>query len=358
MIHACKKTAILFAGIFIYLLLSYPFISSAQFAGSPRRMIIFSPVNSGELFILREKATLGYRLSDTSPLEIGQVSRIRQDSVYIENDGHRVPDFFEIRILPFPHNPPGPFSHNENHNFSEGVRYSRSYPITWHIFYPPDSLYPVHGAISRYIHSIRREMTDEKMNYCCNPLDFKNFLKVNIAKLVHLEVAAAYERRIGTRVSWETEVGYQFGIRSADAHYNNSYPLYNYNGLTFLTYPKFYLKGTRIYLGIAALYKYLYFTDVRTSFHHAGGEGGALEDQTRHDFGLSIRVGNMKRNGNFIVDWYIGLGYKIALIHAVDHGSYFYHDSMDYHEYDMPEVSDFYLFMPIVNAGIKIGGCF
>jgi hypothetical protein len=281
--------------------------------------------------------------------------RIHLDSIYIFNTGYRIQEINRIGFhnIALPHH--SPFSKTTDFDPAEKWIYSAEDSASWHVFYPPDSLYHHQFGFNSYLHRIKRFVHNEKMDKYCNPFRYGNFLKINIAKLIHLEFAIAYERRIGKKLSWETEAGYQVGVRNADAHYMFNYPLYNYNGFTVLTYPKYYCINSRTYIGLAFLYKYLYFTQVRTGFQDTGGEGGSLQDQFRDDYGLSVRIGMTKRFGNFILDLYGGLGYKYVTIHQVIYGYYLYHDSSQYHAYDTPEIYNETLYMPIVNFGIKIG---
>lgn len=67
-----------------------------------------------------------------------------------------------------------------------------------------------------------------------------------------MELAISYERQIAKRFTWETEISAIIGFRTAPAYYDIDYPLYNYSGFSFTTYPKFYF-NPRTYLGIVRL---------------------------------------------------------------------------------------------------------
>ena len=154
------------------------------------------------------------------------------------------------------------------------------------------------------------------------------------------------------------ETGIEIGIRSADASYFINYPLWNYNGFSFLTFPKFYIVSPRTYLSCVVLYKYLYFNGVRTGFLGGSAEGGDLQDQYRSDYGLSIRIGTMKRFGSFVLDLYAGLGCKYVSVHQLIYGSYEYHDSGTLHWLNpehTPKIADKGVYMPIVNFGLSLG---
>jgi hypothetical protein len=224
---------------------------------------------------------------------------------------------------------------------------------------PPDSVYYNLGTFhiynSRLVHQARSEKHERRF-----PLLYRNFVKVNITKILHLEMAFSYERFISRKLTWETELSAIFGVQSADAYYTINYPFYNYDGFSVTTYPKFYIINSRTYLSPTFIYRYLWFTDVRTGWP-GSNENGELQDQYRNDFGLSLRVGFMKRYGKFVIDYYAGAGIKYIKLHQLVYGSYYYHDSNEMHwsnEDHSPNVYDKNLVRPVINAGIKIGFAF
>jgi hypothetical protein len=193
------------------------------------------------------------------------------------------------------------------------------------------------------------------------PFLYNNFLKINISKLFHLEIAFSYERLINKKFTWETEVSAIFGVTSADAHYTINYPLYNYSGFSVTSDPKFYIINSRTYLAPVFMYRYLWVLGMRTSWPDKGGNSSTLQDQYRNDFGLSLRIGVMKRYGKFVFDYYVGGGIKYILLHQLVYGSYYYHDSSTMYWFNADHsanTDDRRLFGPVINAGIKIGLAF
>ncbi len=189
---------------------------------------------------------------------------------------------------------------------------------------------------------------------------YNNFLKWNITKLAHLEVAFSYERLITETLTWETELSAIFGVQSADAHYQIPQPLYNYNGFSVTTYPKLFLINSTTYFGAVFMYRYLWANDIRTGWPDQY-ESGLLQDQYRNDFGISLRIGIMRRYGSFVVDYYFGGGVKYITLHQLVYGYYQYHDSGSmrwYHEDHSPDVYDKALLGLVLNLGIKIGLAF
>ena len=227
----------------------------------------------------------------------------------------------------------------------------------WQIICPPDSVFRYANKWHNYLYRLRHVANGERQE-TRNPLITKNFLKWNVSKLAHLEVAFSYERLIAPNLTWETELSAIFGVKSADAYYMNNYPLYNYNGFSVTTYPKFYLINPRTYLSFVFMYRYLWATDIRTDWPDGGNGNGQLQDQYRNDFGLSARLGIMKRYGQFVVDYYLGAGIKYIMLHQLVYGMYEYHDSSQmiwYNPDHSPTVQDRIIYGPVVNLGIKIG---
>jgi hypothetical protein len=307
--------------------------------------------------VIREKSALYYSQNNEGPFIKEVVLRIKADSLYVDDHSFIFSDLNRIAFAePGKLSPGDPFHHG-----SETVHYrlvySREDSASWHIFFPPDSIYEKNSGVAKYLLRIRHLLVEEK-NISRNPLVFGNFLKFNLAKLIHLEFSISYERKIAKKASLEIETGYTVGIRDADAHRTFNYPVYNYNGITLLASSKLYCISNRTYLAAGFQYRYLWFNGVRTNYPGKDAEGSVLQDQVRNDYGLSLRIGCMKRNGHFIVDWYAGAGCKIVDIDWVSLGYFPNSDSKAYHAYASPESNHTVKFEPIINFGVKIGGCF
>jgi len=326
---------------------------SAQPFGHPKRTIIFSPVNSGMLLFLKEQGGIYYNLSDSGMMQHSTISNIHNDTVWFDGKHCQVKN---IEQIGFATQAPS-FQMMQTGHSSIQCIYSRKDSSRWHIFYPPDSIYKNKFTYDDYLHRVKGFLHREKADKINNPLVYNNILKINLMKLFHLEFAVAYEFRMAKNVSFEIETGYLIGVRSADASYQFNYPLYNYNGFTFLAYPKIYL-GSIAYLGITCQYRHLWFNGVRTYYPDDGSGGGYLQDQVRNDIGGALRFGLEKRYGRFIVDWYVGGGVKFVYIDQVLYGFYEYHDSNEYVPYPTPRTGYATKLEPIINFGIKIGAGF
>ncbi|MGA2822214.1 MAG: hypothetical protein ABSE72_01685 [Bacteroidales bacterium] len=279
----------------------------------------------------------------------GQVKLIKTDTLFFNDTLVKVSDidklFFQSKFA-FPDQP------QYNENTPAYVAGSHN----WQIICPPESAYSSPWSYKVYMQNLA---TQEKKDHISStdPLAYKNFLKFNIIKLAHLELALSYERLISKNFTWETEFSAILGIPSANAYYTIDYPLYNYSGFSVTTYPKYFFYSGG-YLGIVMMYRNLWFTGVRTDWPDKGDGSGALQDQYRNDFGLSLRIGLMKRYGKFVIDWYLGGGIKYIMLHQLLYGIYEYHDDNQMwwkHPDHSPDVNNRILFGPVINLGIKIG---
>ncbi|MCX6251806.1 MAG: hypothetical protein NTX61_13770 [Bacteroidetes bacterium] len=352
----------LFFIITVILLFSFPgneVIAQPGKFGKPANPVIVFSYNPGIkrfIPIIREKKILVFSTDKDPVLQKGRVTRIISDSIYINYTGYRMKDFSFIGFSPFIHHIPDSSELERNNDLQRKV-YLRKDSSSWKIIYPPDSIYRGHFSYTGYLHHMNHLIKKEKFQKF-NPLVFDNFLKINISKLFHCELALSYEVLLSEKITWEMEAGIEIGIPGADASYFINYPLWNYSGFSFLTYPKFYIISPWSYLSCVILYKYLYFNGVRTGFLGDGADGGDLQDQYRSDYGLSIRVGTMKRFGNVVLDLYAGLGCKYIWVNQIIYGSYYYHDESTIHWYNpdhTPKKEGKGMYMPIVNLGVSLG---
>ena len=330
----------------------------------------------------------------------GRIVHIQSDTIFFSDTFVKVIEIKSLvsnRMTSLP-SMPGPF-HQEH--LQSGFEYFAGSPDK-QIICPPESAYQSYWSYNLYVKGLIREVKKARSNEL-NPLSetmnpllgknnvagdsayqasdadnllsstkvssdsisgarhYNNFLKWNLTKLAHLEVSVAYERKIADQLTWETELSAIFGVQSADAHYTLQQPLYNYNGFSVTTYPKYYVISPTIYISAVFMYRYLWATGIRTDWPDKGSGNGKLQDQYRNDYGVSMRIGIMKRYGIFVVDFYLGGGIKYIMVHQLVYGSYLYHDSSQMHWYNedhTPIVKDQVLLGPVINGGIKIGVAF
>lgn len=330
----------------------------------------------------------------------GRVAGISSDTIFFRDSFVCVQDiqrlvFNNLREMP---SMPGPFPHS---NRPVEFAYVAGSPAQ-QIICPPDSIYKSRWSYQLYVKGLVYEAKNARnkerspFSETTNPLirqnttatdsgylasdtgnllsnakvlpprgketrHYNNFLKWNVTKVAHLEIAFSYERLIAKSLTWETELSAIFGVQSADAYYQIPQPLYNYNGFSVTTYPKYYVMSPTAYVGVVFMYRNLWATGIRTDWPDEGSGNGKLQDQYRNDFGLSLRIGIMKRYGTFVVDYYFGGGVKYIMLHQLVYGSYLYHDTGQmywYNEDHSPIVTDQTLLGLVINLGIKIGFAF
>jgi hypothetical protein len=308
-----------------------------------RHYIFLENLDVFKLYSITENEQLRFSTADTKETQKRKIQQIQSDTVCFDST---VLLFNQFQTIYFGPKTPG-IRHNPN-------IYEKEDSLTWIVHFPQENVYEGPYTFKKYVEELNYKLRDKKFEKK-SPLVYANFVKINISKLAHVEVAFAYERVFRKRLSWETEIGYLFGFQDADAHYWINYPLYNYNGITLLTYPKSYDKRHRSYISPVFHYRYLWFNQVRTGYPE---DGDVLQDQRRQDFGLSLRLGLMRRSGHFVFDLYLGFGGKYVYIHQKAYGSYLYHDSDQmawYHQDHSPDINNYNRFQLILNAGLKIG---
>lgn len=325
--------------------------AKSQLPGKDRRVILIKNTHHSTFTRIANRTWISVRTNSGLSLS-GQVKSVRGDTIILQDTLVRVPDIDSL----FFHQGRSDFSLFPDHG--SRIVYVAGSP-DWQIIYPPDTVYYNIGTFHSYYSRLAHQASQQR-HEATFPLLYRNFLKVNISKIFHLEMAFSYERLISKNFTWETEVSAIFGVASADAYYTINYPLYNYNGFSITTNPKFYIINSRTYMAPVFMYRYLWAIGIRTDWPDKGGNG-ELQDQYRNDFGLSLRIGVMKRYKKFVIDYYVGGGVKYIMLHQLVYGSYYYHDSETMHWYNddhSPNVYDRYLFGPVINAGIKLGFAF
>jgi hypothetical protein len=291
-------------------------------------------------------------LTTTGKIISGQVKLIKTDTLFFNDTLVRVSDIDRLYY---------PLSHiHPDRTLLDERRPAYVAGSRWQIICPPDTAYRNSWTYTVYIHNLARKTKNERVAPL-DPLAYKNFLKWNVSKLLHLELGFSYERLIGKKLSWETEISGMLGSPTATYFSVSpvSYPYYNYDGISITTYPKYYFRP-RTYLSVVAIYRYLSAKGMRTDWPF-GQKTGHLQDQYSSDFGLSLRIGFMRRNDRFVVDYYLGVGLKYIRLHSLDYGRYQYLDSQAiawYYKDHTPKIFNDDIFWPVFNLGIKIGRAF
>jgi hypothetical protein len=353
--------------LIILLLLAASLAAVSQSPGKVRHVVLIRNNRSFKFIRITENSMISV-VDKTGKEFSGRVRSINVDTIFFNDTFTRVSEVDRLFYQNVP-SIPGPFPQGSRRpSFIAG---SPDYDLIC----PPDSVYASAKTYQVYFRNLVKQARDAQSK-TGNPLGdtgyptkdttrpqrYKNFFKWNATKIAHLEIAFAYERLIVRDLTWETELSAIFGVQSADAYYTINQPLYNYNGFSVTTYPKYYMPDHKSYFSIVFMYRYLWATGIRTDWPDTGGSGnGKLQDQYRDDFGFSIRAGYMKRYGQFVVDFYAGAGIKYIMLHQLVYGSYRYHDSGEMHWYNedhSPIIIDQNLYKPVLNLGVKIGFAF
>ena len=338
-------------------------VSSSYRKGTLPRMIYLEFLPAIELYRLSENQIITYSLPKTQEKHTVKVDRISRDSLFFDTLSFRLRQFSALESTSI--------RSSDNPGFHDRGRivnliYNKSDSANWNFIFPPDSIYQTGHTYRVFQRSLVRSIQRKHYLTLSNPLVYKHFIKLNLAKILHLELAGSYERIVNKRFGLETELSFGIGVK--DFLYPGSdfieRPAYTYNSITITFNPRYYYLGNRYYFGPVVMYKYLWFNKSKSSFF--GGDNISsytdLQDEYRNDMGISLRVGRMKRNSHLVVDYYFGLGVKYVSLRINDYG--YYTDGSHsgnfswVHNDHTPISSKATYFMPVINAGIKLGRAF
>ena len=313
---------------------------------SPKRVILFETRKCPTLFKITEKQNRKVSAEGMTGSRIIRITRIRKDSVYLDNTGYL---FHQIDTIWWSAPSQGP--HNS-------FNYIRSDSASWKIFFPPDSIYWSKYSLSNYMKSMSRLRRKDKFEWLA-PSFRNNIIKLNVGRLANLEIAFSYEARFTKKWSYEIETGYQFSAANKLVIDQplGIYPLYKYDGFSIITGPKYYF-DSRDYIQPLVHYRYLIMDSTMSKF--PGGQY-RLQDEFRNDLGISIRFGQLRRLGNaMIIDGYIGLGIKAVMVRQIAYGYYYSAGETDlyfrwYNDQHTPRLNNYLQWWPIISFGIKLG---
>jgi len=331
----------------LFLLACFTAVSQPLRKGS--HVILIRNLANWRLQRIDEKSNISV-VTTSGKIISGEIRLIRADTIFFADTLIRLSDIFRIyykSIFAFDNNP----QYDEKRPVYESEKKEKEFIC------PPDSVYRSSWKYSVYIRHLTTKIRNQKLALQ-NPLVYKNFLKWNLTKIAHLELGISYERVIAKNLSWETEISGILGIPSSYFSLIN-YPVFNYNGISITTYPKYYFIP-RTYISFVFMYRYLWVDGMKCNWPR-GGSGTEFKSQQRNDYGLSIRIGFMRRYGKTVFDYYVGGGIKYITTHDLVYG-YYPEDSGQLDWIDRqghsPKVYNKNLFGPVINIGIKIGGAF
>jgi hypothetical protein len=280
----------------------------------------------------------------------GDVRLIRADTIFFHDTLVRVADIDKLYFLSefaLPDQPP----------FNERKPAYIAGSPGLQIICPPDSVYRNWRTYDAYLHSLNMKARKQRLDLLDPLPGKKNFLKWNITKIAHLELGISYERMIAKNLSLETEVSAIYGIPSSSFSMI-PYPFFNYNGISVTLYPKYYFIP-RTYVSVVFMYRYLWSYGMKSSWP-LDASSTELKDQYRNDYGLSLRIGFMRRYKKTILDYFVGVGIKYITTHNIVYGFYREDSSiLEWLDQDHSvRIYDKNTFWPVFNLGIKIGRAF
>ena len=315
---------------------------------SPKRQILISHKHHSDFYKIAEgkKREIGLN-GDTMP-RLYDITRIRYDSIYLNDNGYKFDQVDSIYLEEHKHAPFRKFY------------YIRTDTLQWEVILPPDSVYFSSKSLYQYIEKLKTRKKRDKFEWR-TPVFSHNMIKWSFSRLALLQLAAAYELRFTKKWSVEIEGGYQFkaGSQLTPAGPGKLLPYYRLQGPVSQAGVKYYF-NSRGYVEPLVHYNYLVM-DSAVSKLPTGTL--CLQDQFRNEFGISLRVGQLIRMGSLIIDGYFGLGIKAVTTKRFAYGYYYQQGTSDYYfrwynDQHIPIENDFLNWDPILSFGIKIGGGF
>jgi len=324
---------------------------TAQSQKKGSNLILVRNLHTMKIVKIEEKSGISVLTGNQKQVS-GHIRLIRADTIFFRDTLVRVSDIKKIYQLS-KSSPAGQPENKESQLIYDSGSEQKE------IICPPDWIYSSTFNYRTYMHNLIWTDTTLELD-AQNPLVYKNFLKMNLAKLLHFELGFSYERRIDEKVTWETELSGMIGVDVGKAVITDIYGLYKFNGISVTTCPKFYFINPRTYFAAVFMYRYVWANKI----HAAWPQGTAwndLQDQIRNEYAISIRIGTQKRYHKTVLDWYFGLGIKYMQVQQQTYGSYNMPGSKEilwYNADHSPIVTSKGCFGPVLNAGLKIGRAF
>ena len=315
---------------------------------SPKREIIISHKHHGDFYRIAEYQKREIGLHGNILPEFYEITRIRYDSVYLNDNGYK---FDQIDSINLEENKHAPFTR---------FYFIRTDTSKWEVIFPPDSVYFSSKSLYLYIEKLKARKKRDQFEWR-TPVFTHNMIKWSFSRLALLQLAVAYEFRFTKTWSFEFEGGYQFkaGDQLNPRGPGKLIPYYRFEGPVAQTGVKYYF-NSRGYVEPLLHYNYLVM-DSAVSKLPTGTL--CLQNQFRNEFGFSLRVGKLTRIGSLLIDGYIGLGIKAVATKRFAYGYYYQQGTSDYYfrwynDQHIPVVDDILDWDPIISLGIKIGGGF
>jgi hypothetical protein len=194
-----------------------------------------------------------------------------------------------------------------------------------------------------------------------------NFIKLNLARLLFVDFAVSYERKISRKISLEMEFGYQYPLESHQ-HSDMGNPFFGLTlflpgqGFSLEAGPKLYWLNRNhpgFYILPWVIFKEMWCTDVSFPASVYGNKEKCYPYGDNHYqvYGAIFRIGTMKNFGGFILDLYTGVGIKVKCNH---YDLYGYWDTdkeklLPYNNDGSPVSTQKTTVYPAFSLGLKIG---
>jgi hypothetical protein len=194
-----------------------------------------------------------------------------------------------------------------------------------------------------------------------------NFIKLNLARLLFVDFAVSYERKISRKISLEMEFGYQYPLESHQ-HSDMGNPFFGLTlflpgqGFSLEAGPKIYRLNRNhpgFYILPWVIFKDMRCTDVSFPASVYGNKEKSYPYGDNHYqvYGAILRIGTMKNFGGLILDLYTGVGIKVKCNH---YDLYGYWDNeteelLSYNKDGSPVSTQKTTVYPAISLGLKIG---
>jgi len=309
-----------------------------------RRIIIIQDTLTMKPVILREHDFIRYILKDRDEILKGKIRKIHTDTMFIKYRQDKVGTINRLVI-----------SHSGRPDFQ--VQRSRIYLL-------PDTAYNSISSKLASKHGIMKNVRTARVLHRTDTIH-SNFIKLNLARLFSFEIAFSYEHKVSPFVSVELELGYQLPLYPSPPGSGSPFEtdqLFS-EGFTLLIGPKLYrLWKNRpgFYLEPFAIFKTLRYLNVYFPASYADiprSESYPIGDKYTQVYGITLRIGTIRKYGKVIVDYYTGIGMKVKDYTYKFYGYDDYYDGKTvYYSADhTPVIRKSTEIWPVFNLGIKMG---
>ena len=304
-----------------------------------RKIIVLEDTVKYKYLIVSEFDFIRYRIIDSDGLHKGKINRIDLDTLFVKDGIIPIKMIDRIEL---------------GHSGKPGFRVSQS-----RIHTLPDSAYQSEDLKHQYKSTILKGIHLRRALARTDTIH-SNFIKLNLARLFGLEIALSYERKITDKVSLEIELGYGFPLQVHTPPGNGNpfeaNPYLPSGGYSIYFGPKFY----NLSLNMPGFYfePFFMFKDLKAEdiYFPSNSEQYKFGDKYTMVYGLSLRIGTVRKYGGLVVDYYAGLGVKFK-----DYTYYYYgyYNAYGHHIYYNPDhspvIENELSILPSVSLGIKLG---